>query len=215
MKRIMVATLAIVSVCLFAAAQGQMKMMPRMGEMMLTKPAVELGQAMRKLWEDHVTFTRNFIISTLADLGDAGQVAERLLKNQDDIGNAITPLYGAEAGQKLAGLLRQHILIAADVVKAAKAGNASALDAANKKWSANADEIAAFLSAANPNWKREALADMLHKHLEYTTQEVVSRLKKDWRADIEAYDKGHAHMLMFADMLTHGIVMQFPDRYKS
>jgi len=215
MKRIMVATLAIVSVCLFAAAQGQMKMMPRMGEMMLTKPAVELGQAMRKLWEDHVTFTRNFIISTLADLGDAGQVAERLLKNQDDIGNAITPLYGAEAGQKLAGLLRQHILIAADVVKAAKAGNASALDAANKKWSANADEIAAFLSAANPNWKREALADMLHKHLEYTTQEVVSRLKKDWRGDIEAYDKGHAHMLMFADMLTHGIVMQFPDRYKS
>ena len=215
MKRIMVATLAIVFVCLFAAAQGQMKMKPRMGGMMLTKPAVELGQAMRKLWEDHVTYTRNFIISTLADLGDAGPVAERLLKNQDDIGNAITPLYGAEAGQKLAGLLRQHILIAADVVKAAKAGNASALDAASKKWSANADEIAAFLSAANPNWKREALADMLHKHLEYTTQEVVSRLKKDWQGDIEAYDKGHAHMLMFADMLTHGIVMQFPDRYKS
>jgi hypothetical protein len=95
------------------------------------------------------------------------------------------------------------------------AGNAAGLDAANKKWYANADDIAMFLSGANPNWTRASLKDMLDKHLEYTTQEVVSRLKKDWAADIEAYDKGHVHMLMFADMLTHGILKQFPDKFKN
>jgi hypothetical protein len=216
MKKTVVGMVALAAVLTAAGGLGYSQM-ARMGgkEMMLTKPAMDLGMAMRKLWEDHITYTRNFIISSLAGLEDVGKVAERLLKNQDDIGNAIKPIYGEEAGKKLAALLRDHILIAVDVVKAAKAGNAADLDSANKKWYANADDIAAFLSGANPNWTRAALKDMLDKHLEYTTQEVVSRLKKDWAADITAYDKGHDHMLMFADVLTQGIVKQFPDKFKS
>lgn len=174
------------------------------------KSAVELRMAMRKLWEDHITYTRNYIISTLADLEDAAKVAEQLLRNQDDLGNAIKPFYGEAAGKKLAALLRDHILIAADIVKAAKSGDNDGVAAGQKKWHENADEIAAFLSGANPNWPKKVLVDMLYKHLDYTTTEVVSRLKKDWAADIEAYDKGHEHMLMLADALTGGLVKQFP-----
>lgn len=183
-------------------------------QIMLSKSSVDLNMAMRKLWEDHITYTRNYIISALADLEDIGKVAERLLKNQDDIGDAIKPVYGEEAGKKLAALLRDHILIATEVVKAAKMGNNEELTKANNKWYGNADDIAAFLSSANPNWQKKTLQDMLYKHLEYTTQEVVSRLRKDWGTDIEAYDKGHEHMLMFADMLTAGIVKQFPAKFK-
>src|SRR5512137_365784 len=130
--------------------------------MMLTKQAHGLGMAMRKLWEDHITYTRNFIISSLAGLEDAGKVAERLLKNQDDIGDAIKPVYGDEAGKKLAGLLRDHILIATEVVKAAKMDNKDELKKASNKWSLNADDIAAFLSSANPNLPKNVLEDMLH-----------------------------------------------------
>lgn len=183
------------------------------GKMYCAKSAVELRVAMRKLWEDHITWTRNYIISSLADLEDTGKVAERLLKNQDDIGDAIKPVYGDDAGKKLAALLRDHILIATEVVKAAKMGNSEELTKASKKWYANADDIAVFLSGANTNWPKQALVDMLYKHLEYTTGEVVSRLKKDWAADIEFYDKGHLHMLMFADALTDGIVKQFPNKF--
>jgi hypothetical protein len=183
-------------------------------EMFCSKSAIDLKMNMRMLWEDHITWTRNYIISAVADLEDAGKVAERLLKNQDDIGDAIKPVYGDAAGKKLTVLLRDHIMVATEVVKAAKAGNNEELTKANKKWNANADDIAVFLSGANPNWQKKTLQDMLYKHLEYTTQEVVSRLKKDWPSDIKAYDKGHAHMLMFADTLTDGIVMQFPDKFK-
>jgi hypothetical protein len=183
-------------------------------KIMFSKPSVELKMAMRKLWEDHITYTRNYIISALADLEDVGKVAERLLKNQDDIGDALKPIYGDEAGNKLTALLRDHILVATEVVKAAKSGNNEELSKANKKWYANADDIAMFLSGANPNWPKNAVQDMLHKHLEYTTEEVVSRLKKDWGADTEAYDKGHLHMLMFSDMLTDGIVKQHPAKFK-
>lgn len=178
------------------------------------KPADELRMGMRMLWEEHITYTRNYIISALADLPDRDAVAQRLLKNQDDIGNAIKPFYGDPAGQKLTALLRDHITIATDVVKAAKAGNNEQLDAAQKKWAANGKEIAAFLSSANPNWPKPTLEGMLQKHLDLTTGEVVGRLKKDWAADIKSYDDGHAHMLMFADTLTDGITKQFPEKFK-
>ena len=78
---------------------------------------------------------------------------------------------------------------------------------------ANGDDIATFLSAANPNWLKKDLTEMLKKHLELTTGEVVSRLKKDWEADTNYYDKGHMHMLMFADILTDGIEKQFPKKF--
>lgn len=184
------------------------------GQPPAAQSAVELRMAMRTLWEEHITYTRNYIISAVAGLDDAGAIAGRLLKNQDDIGAAIKPVYGEEAGNKLAGLLRDHITVAVDVVKAAKAGAGTDLAQADKTWHANADDIAAFLSGANPNWAKKDLTDMLYRHLELTTGEVVGRLKKDWAADIEAYDKGHAHMLMFADALTKGIVKQFPDKFR-
>jgi len=178
-----------------------------------SQSAEALRIAMRKLWEEHIVYTRNYIISGLAGLDDAGKVAERLLGNQDDIGNAIKPFYGEAAGKKLSGLLRDHILIAADIVSAAKAGDNDAVSKGEDKWRENGEQIATFLSSANPNWPKPTLSDMLDKHLQFTTAEVVSRLKKDWAADIQAYDKGHEHMLMFADVLTDGIVKQFPDRF--
>jgi hypothetical protein len=187
--------------------------MDKKDKIVYTQSEVDLRNAMRQLWEDHIVYTRNFIISSLGDLEDTGKVAERLLRNQDDIGNAIKPIYGEEAGKKLSALLKDHILIAADIVKAAKAGDNDGVAKGQKKWLENADDISAFLSGANPNWSTQVLKDMLYKHLAYTTTEVVSRLNKDWTADIEAYDKGHAHMLMFADALTDGIIKQFPEKF--
>jgi len=179
-----------------------------------TGATYELKMAMRKLWEEHITYTRNYIISAVAGLQDVDKVAERLLKNQDDIGGAIKPYYGDEAGNKLAALLRDHILIATEVVTAARAGNHDALAAGQEKWTANGKDIAAFLSGANPYWFKQDLESMLQKHLDLTTAEVVGRLNQDWAADIGAYDEGHEHMLMFADALSEGIAKQFPDKIK-
>jgi hypothetical protein len=187
------------------------------GQMSMNYPspaANELRTNMRKLWEDHITWTRNVILCLADNLPGADQAVERLLKNQDDIGNAIKPVYGEDAGKKLAALLHDHIVIAADVVKAAKASDNAALDAANKKWYANADDISAFLSQANPNWKLDDMKKMMHEHLKLTTDEAVARLKKDYVADISAYDKVHREILAMSDMLTDGIVKQFPDKFK-
>ena len=174
----------------------------------------EFRTAMRKLWEDHITYTRNYIISAVAGLPDTDAVATRLMRNQDDIGAAIKPYYGNAAGDKLTALLRDHITIATEVVKAAKGGDKAQLDGAQAKWSANGKDIATFLSGANPNWKKADLEAMLQRHLDLTSGEVVGRLHQDWPADIQSYDEGHAHMLKFADVLSDGIARQFPSKFR-
>ena len=176
--------------------------------------AEKLHTAMRKLWEDHVTWTRNVIFCLADNLPGADQAVKRLLRNQDDIGNAVSSYYGNDAGKKLTGLLHDHITIAADVVKAAKKDDKKVLDSANKKWYDNADEISVFLSGANPNWGLDDMKTMMHDHLKLTTDEAVARIKKDYDGDIKAYDKVHDEILKMSDMLSEGIVKQFPDKFK-
>jgi prophage DNA circulation protein len=171
--------------------------------------------AMRKLWEDHVTWTRLYIVSAAAGLPDAQPTAERLLRNQADIGDAIKPFYGEAAGQRLTALLRPHILIAADLVTAAKAGDTAAVQAASARWYANANEIADFLSDANrDNWPRQTLRSEMRHHLDLTLEQAQARLRGDWPADIAAYDKVHQHILGMADVLSKGIVSQFPRKFR-
>lgn len=179
-----------------------------------SKAACDLKMAERKLWIDHVLWTRSFIVSDLASLEDKEPVLERLLKNQDDIGNSIKPYYGKEAGDKLAALLRDHIKLAGQVVDTAKSGKKRDLEKYNKLWYENADEIANFLSSANPKYSNKVLKDMLYRHLQLVTEQAVNRLNKDWKKDIEAFDEGEDHMIKFADIITEGIIRQFPQKFK-
>jgi hypothetical protein len=180
----------------------------------LTAKQAGFQDAMRKLWEDHVTWTRLFIVSAAGDLPDKGATTQRLLQNQADIGNAIKPYYGNAAGNQLTALLKDHILIAADVVTAAKMKDTAKLGNANKRWFANADDIARFLSKANPrNWPYESVRMHMHEHLKLTTDEAVAQINGDWNGSIRTYDKVHTQILGMADVLSEGIMNQFPSRF--
>jgi hypothetical protein len=176
-------------------------------------PSVQLRQDMRKLWTDHVVWTRVYIMEAVADQPGAQAAATRLLKNQEDIGTAIAGIYGKPAGDKLTSLLKDHITIAVDIVKFAKAGDKSSQQAADAKWKKNAEDIADLLSKANPNWPRATLVTMMNTHLSTTTDEVVAQLTKNWDGDVKAFDAVYDHILVMADALTDGIVKQFPSKF--
>ena len=179
----------------------------------ITPKRCGLRTAMRKLWSDHVWWTRDYLITAIAGMPDVGPATNRLLKNQEDIGAAVASYYGQEAGDALTKLLKEHIMIAAEVVKAAKEGNDAALKDADARWHANADAIAQFLSSANPNWPYEAVKEMMYEHLKLTTEEAVARLKNDWETDIATFDKVFDEIMMMADTLTDGIAKQFPNKF--
>lgn len=178
-----------------------------------TPSAVALKQDMRKLWTDHVVWTRDYIIAAVGDQPSANAAANRLMKNQEDIGNAVATFYGAAAGQQLTTLLKEHITIAVDLIKAAKAGDKAGQQQADGRWQQNAVQIAEFLSKANPHWPKDVLTDLMKKHLSTTTNEVVARLTKDWEADVRAFDEVYGHVLHMADALSDGIVKQFPNKF--
>jgi hypothetical protein len=175
--------------------------------------AATLRQGMRKLWSDHAIWTREYVVAAVA--GDPAQAAAagRLMKNQEDIGAAVAGFYGDAAGAMLTSLLKEHISIAVDLIKAAKAGDAAAQQRADEAWHQNGEDIATFLSQANPNWPRAVLVEMMNMHLATTTDEVVARLTKDWDKDVRAFDAVYQHLLDMSDALSEGIIAQFPARF--
>ena len=180
-----------------------------------TVDAVAFRQQMRKLWTDHVAWTRLFIVSAVAGLPDTEATAGRLLQNQADIGDAVATFYGKEAGAALTALLRDHILVAGDLIAAAKANNSAAVSKASAAWYANSDQIAEFLAGANRAWPVDTLKLMMRGHLDQTLAEATAQLTGDYARSVAEYDHIVSHILEMSDTLSAGIVSAFPSRFNA
>jgi hypothetical protein len=199
-----------------AHAEGHEKGHSHAGSTHATTPSqARFHDEMRKLWEDHIVWTRAAIVA-FADGSDGfSAAAKRLLRNQVDIGDAIKPFYGDRAGDRLAGLLHDHITIAVEVLQAAKAGDSDAFEAAIARWYANGNDVADAISALDSHtWPRAAVRDMMRMHLDQTLAEASAELTGHYRASIRAYDAIHHHILDMADALSAGIIAQFPARFR-
>jgi hypothetical protein len=175
--------------------------------------AAGLRLAERRLWNDHAVWTRQYIVAAVAGSPDAHAAAGRLMKNQEDLGNAIAPYFGAGAARTLTKLLKDHVRIAAEVVAAVKSRDGGKLEAAGARWRGNARDIAAFLSGANPVWKRAEILRLLEERLRLTTAQTAARLSADWQGDVAAFDSILEQALGMADVLSDGIVKRFPSRF--
>ncbi len=214
MKRVRTSILLSMAAVLVIFAAGFSVYQPVYAAKKTKVNALAFHDAMRKLWEDHITWTRLYIVSAAADLPDQNATAARLLQNQTDIGNAIKPFYGNAAGDKLTALLRDHILIAAQIINDVKAGNTTAFNTDKARWYDNADQIAVFLHNANPkNWPLDDMRAMMKSHLDLTLKEASDRLNGNYSGDIADYDQVHAEILQMADMLSTGIIKQFPGSF--
>lgn len=175
--------------------------------------ALALKLAMRGLWSEHVLWTRDYVVAAVAGLPSAVQSSKRLLRNQDEIGNTLVPYYGKKAGAQLTKLLKEHIQIAVELLDAAKTEKPGKFMGADLRWTVNANEIAAFLSDANPHWPRDDLSDLLALHLKLTKDEIAARLEERWADDVAAFDDIQVEITTLADALADGIVKQFPGKF--
>jgi hypothetical protein len=174
---------------------------------------IALYTTMRSLWGQHMEWTYATVVAFVLDSPDLQATLDRLLRNQADIGAAVADYYGADAGDRLTDLLTTHIEEAVPVLTAAKAGDETALDEAVTAWYANARDIADFLVTANPSWKRGEMRQMMKAHITQTITYASDVIGGDYEAAIRDYDVAESHMSDMADMLSHGISDQFPDRF--
>ncbi len=168
---------------------------------------------MRKLWGDHVYWTREYMIAAVNNQPNAQAAADVLLKNQEEIGNAVATYYGQEAGARVTTLLKDHINIAVEIVAAAKANNSANLEAAKARWDQNASEIANLLSNANPAWPRTTILNMMKTHLSTTAEELTAILNKDYPGSVSAFQSVVDHINDMSDAISSGIIQQFPEKF--
>jgi hypothetical protein len=170
---------------------------------------INLVNTFRKLWEQHVMWTRSFIISTAANLGDLQLVTKRLLRNPKDFANVLKKYYEDITATKFESLLTDHLAIAGRLVNAAKAGDTKTVNMERIKWYTNADEIANFLSSINPYWSKNEWKIMLQEHLKMTEDQATERLHGEYAKDIEQYGIIEDEALLMADYMANGIARQF------
>lgn len=179
----------------------------------ITKAEADFKATNRLLWEQHIAWTRMTIISLVFNLPDLKFVVARLLQNATHMGNSIRPYYGDMLAEQYSALIKEHLLIAADLVKAALAKNAQLTAETEQKWYKNADDISVFLSSINPYLSLEEVKKMFYEHLDLTKIEAVCMIIKNFEADVAVYDKIELAALMMADAISEAIIKQFPNKF--
>jgi hypothetical protein len=175
---------------------------------------VDLNRKLRSLWEQHVYWTRLTVNSIVGRLPDEKETTARLLRNPTDFAAVLAPLYGQETADQFAKLLTEHLTIAAELVKTLQAGKTKAAEEVNKRWYANADAIADFLGSINPYWSTDEWRKMMHEHLKLLTEEVATRLAGDYEKNVATSDRVQSQALGMADVMTDGIIKQFPASFE-
>ncbi|SFE93188.1 hypothetical protein SAMN04487969_109176 [Paenibacillus algorifonticola] len=175
--------------------------------------SMELNRKLRALWVQHVYWTRLTVNSIVDRLADEQATTARLLRNSTDFAAALEPFYGRAIAARFAELLREHLVIAAELVKALQAGNSSAAADAQRRWYMNAEAIADFLSRINPYWSKEEWKRMLDEHLRLLTDEVAARLAKNYEQNVALNDQIEPQAMGMADVMTNGIIQQFPSLF--
>lgn len=164
-----------------------------------------LTRLVRNLWEQHVYWTRFFIISTAHELEDLKPVTDRLLENPGDFAEMLAPFFGNKAAREFEVLFTSHLTIASELINAAKDNDVKKMEDARSRWFKNADEIVRFLVSINPCWDEEKWKSYFYSHLEMTEKEAVLRLQGDYKADIEMFDRIEKEALKMADYMSCGI----------
>lgn len=159
-----------------------------------------------KIWADHMFYTRNAILSLLGDALDIQEINDRLLKNQEDIGNLLRPYYDSAKVDQLVELLKNHISLAVDIVTAAKSDKDT--KELITQWQTNCKAIVNLLEDMNSFWEQSTLENLWDNHLTLTVNEIQYRMDKNWSSDIMNFDQIMENAYLIADCISQGVVFQ-------
>lgn len=197
---------ALAAVFLSAGAQAELSTNPKVAQTQV---------ALRDLWSGHIFWVRNVVQDTLAHNRSAANSAEQqVVANARQIAQSIQPFYGQAASDQLFKLLAGHYGAVKQYLIATSKGSKAEQDTAYKALTVNADQIATFLSGANPNLPKDTLEGLLLAHGGHHLQQIQQFKAKQYDAEAKTWDAMQHHMDMIADALGDAIAKQFPAKFQ-
>lgn len=170
-----------------------------------------LSNHIRLLWEQQVMWSRALMIGCLYELPDLEFVTKRLFDNPNHFAQIFLRFYHNDKAIELQKLLTEHLELNYELIKLFK--NKANTSDIEKNWELNADEIAQFLSSLNPHWIEIDWQRMLHKYLQLIKDELIFYVNKHYQNGVAMFDEMQRHALDIADMMTNGIIKQFPKQF--
>ncbi len=165
----------------------------------------ELYSDSKNLWNEHLCYTRNAIVSLLNGTKDIDAVSDRLMTNQEEIAELLFPYYDRNDVEAFTAVLKEHVVLAVALVNKMKAKEAT--DEATKALYDNGDKMLTWMENENSYyWSRIITQPLWNDHLKHTIDEVTNRMKEDWVADIQSFDYNRACMSKWAELYATGIV---------
>lgn len=140
--------------------------------------------------------------------------AASLGQNTDDISAAIASVYGEEAGAQFKEIWASHIGFFVDYTVAAKAGDQAGMDKAVQNLNGYVEAISTFLSQANPNLPKDAVASLVTEHVGLLKSAVDKHGAGDYAGSYQAQEDARTQIqTQIADTLAGAIVKQNPDKF--
>ncbi len=212
--RILLATVLFAGSGGLAAAHGPSHHSSAAKQPAVSAKAAETGAALRDLWIGHIFWVRSVALATLSKNDAAAKAAEQhVVENAKAIAGAIEPFYGAAAKDALFKLLAGHYGAIKEYLVAASAADSASQGKAIQNLTKNAEDIAAFLSKANPHLPKDTVAGLLQAHGGHHVQEIDELKAGKYEAEARTWEDMKSHMYVVSDALAQAIVKQFPRKF--
>lgn len=168
----------------------------------------------RDVWVGHIFWVREVVRGLAEKNQAAADFAEKqVVANAKQIAGTIEPFYGKAAADQLFKLLAGHYTAIKAHATATVAGDAAGAKKAIADLTSNANEIAKFLSGANPNLPEATLKSLLAAHGGHHIQENQQLAAHDMAGEARTWEAHKSHIYTLADALVGGIAKQFPDKF--
>jgi len=173
---------------------------------------INLINLFRELWQEHIIWTRSFIVSTVSGLNDLEFVTNRLLRNPTDFANVLKLYYGVENAKIFEKLFSEHLKLAASLINNLLKGNMEAAEHERRNWYKNADEILDFLNKLSPYMSIKKFQTLFYHHLKAVEDSFHFRFTDHYGQEIINFDVMQSEAMKMADIMSNAILDQFYNR---
>ena len=163
----------------------------------------------------HIFWVRNVSIATIhKDKAAIKAAKSKVVANAHLIAAAIEPFYGATAREHFFKPLASHYGTVSAYLAAAMTGDVSGQAAAMQSLTINAEEIAVFLSKANPDLPRDAMNSLLLGHGAHHVQQIQRMQDGDYDSEAKIWEEIKDHAYQIADATADALGRQFEERFR-